>query len=504
MSHPSTDPAIPPLLAAARAAAGGPAWQQAHALQFEGRISAGGLQGPYSQRIALGDGRFVIDYRLGPAALARGFDGTAGWHRGADGAVVVQQSVAALQALVTEAWLLSRAWLQPGRDAAAMFTPAGEREAPEGRLSLLRCRPAGGDELLLGFDAASGRLLSSEQVLHGKVSVKRYEDHRWIDGLLLPMRTVSGGGDPRHEVLVQLDVARVNPPLPAAAFERPDAAPPPTGLAAGTVACELPVAWHQNHAYLDARINGAPMRLMLDSGGVNLLTPEAAARAGLAIEGATEVRGPGRQPVSAGFARARELVLGDGALRLQDSLLRVLPLAGLSVVEGTAIDGLLGFELFSRLVLRLDGNAGRLQLIDPQAFVPPPGAQRLDLRFYAHVPAVRARVDGIEGEFWLDTGNRNALTLFKPFVAAHPQLADGAGAETVIGHGIGGAVGGRVAPGRPLALGALVLDVPALTLPCADEGVTAIGQVAGNIGGALLRQRVVSFDYRRSAVYFER
>ena len=100
------------------------------------------------------------------------------------------------------------------------------------------------------------------------------------------------------------------------------------------------------------------------------------------------------------------------------------------------------------------------------------------------------------------TGNRNELTLWTPFVEAHPRRdVYGAGAETTIGHGVGGTVLGRVSRAQRLVLGPLAIEAPVVTVPSRRDGITAMRGVAGNIGGGLLRRFVVSFDYAGGVVH---
>lgn len=508
MSHPppdaSTLSAPRALFQAARVAAGGEAWNGLRALRLEGTISAGRLSGPYEQTLSLDPPRYVNRYTLGPASLAKGFDGGTAWHRGASGEVVAQTTQAAREAAVAEAYLHARTFLFAERDTARI-EPLDVHIDDTGRQLIgLRVLPPGGQDIALWFDAATHLLVRSEQALYGQLNAKRYEQHESIGGITLPLRVVSGHGEPRHDVVVEISRVTLNPRLSDDAFSAPTQALDDLQFSHGTEHVTVPIDVLNHHVYLSATVNGHPMRFLLDTGGVNLLTPEAAARAGLQTEGALEARGPGERSVEVSFARVDELQVGDG-LRLQGQLMRVLSLQGLSEYEGTPIDGLLGHELFQRLVIEIDYAGGQATFASPRVFRAPGDAQPLPLRFHAHFPAVHATLDGVDGEFWLDTGNRNAVTLYKPFADAHPQIVgDSLGDETTIGYGIGGAVRGRVGQARALQLGALTVERPTLTLPSRNDGVTATRKVAGNIGGALLREFVVTFDYPQARVFLQR
>jgi len=180
----------------------------------------------------------------------------------------------------------------------------------------------------------------------------------------------------------------------------------------------------------------------------------------------------------------------------------VLDMPGFDDVEGVQVDGVLGVEMFKRLVVQIDYARSEMLLADPVAYVAPASAHSLAIAFFGHFPGVQGDLDGAAGQFWLDTGNRGGLVLLTPFVEAH-GLAERypTSAMTTIGWGIGGRAQGRLARGGRLTLGGLVVEAPVLRLPADNGGALAIRHVAGNIGGEILRRFVVAFDYARRVVH---
>ena len=175
---------------------------------------------------------------------------------------------------------------------------------------------------------------------------------------------------------------------------------------------------------------------------------------------------------------------------------------GFDDVEGVQVDGVLGVELFKRLVVQVDYAARELLLADSATFVAPAAAASLPITFFGHFPGIAAEIDGVAGQFWLDTGNRGGLVLLTPFVQEHGLAARYATSPlTTIGWGVGGRAEGRLARGARLVLGDLVVAAPVLRLPVDNGGALATRHVAGNIGGEILRRFVVSFDYARRVVH---
>ena len=497
-----TDESLPAdgLLARSLAAAGGAAWARVRTLRFEGRMQAGGMVGPYEQWIDLERGRHALEFTLGPATMAGGYDGARAWQRGANGEVMVQDSEAALRTAATDAWINARGWWFPDRHPATIEF-LGRREADGLAFDVLRCVPARGGVVELWFDASSHLLARIVTEVLGKPSLKRLDDHREVHGLRLPFRTTSGSGDPRFDRVVEVGAATVDADLPASTFEPAPQRVDDLVFIDGGRRARLAVDIANHHVFVAVELDGHPLRFILDTGGVNLVTTETAARLGLRSEGELEGRGPGEKSVTVGFTRVARLAIG-GKVALERQLLRVLPMPGFDEVEGVPFDGVLGVELFRRLVVRIDYAGAALELTDPAVFEASAGAQSLPLTFFGHFPGIDGDLDGAKGQFWLDTGSRGGLFVADPFAQANGLAGRyPASGVTTIGWGVGGGAEGRLARGGRLTLGAIAIDGPVLRLPSGDGGgVMAMRDVAGNVGGEILSRFDVTFDYGRQRV----
>jgi hypothetical protein len=488
------------VLARTLAAAGGTAWTRVRTLRFEGLVHAGGLSGPWTQWVEPQTGRHAMRLTLGPATMAAGNDGLQAWQRSANGEVLVQDAEAGRRAAATDAWIHARGWWFPDRRGAAIEA-LGRREADGSAFDVLRCVPEGGQWLELWFDASSHLLARLVQEVLGKTAMRRFDDHREVGGLRMPFRIASGNGDPRFDRITEIAAAAIDETPPAGVFDVPPQAFADVVFLAGGRQASLPIELLGNHVFVAVEIAGHALRFLLDTGGVNLLAAAAAQRLGLASQGALEARGPGEKSVGSGFARVERLVIG-GMVALERQLLRVLDMPGFDDVEGVQVDGVLGVELFKRLVVQVDYAGRALRLADPAAFVAPPAAASLPITFFGHFPGVAAEIDGIAGQFWLDTGNRGGVVLLVPFVQEHGlDRRYAASPVTTIGWGVGGRAQGRLARGGRLVLGNVVVPGPVLRLPVDNGGALATRHVAGNIGGEILRRFVVTFDYARRVVH---
>jgi hypothetical protein len=488
------------ILERALAASGGAAWHAVRGLEITGQLRVGGLSGPYRQAIALASGRFAMWFSLGAHAFAGGFDGVRGWQRSPNGEVLVQDADAALRAAATDAWLNARGWWFAQRWPAQM--EALERIVEDGVAhDVVRCLPAGGQGVDLWFDARSHRLARVVQEVLGQRSVKRFDDYREVHGLWLPFRTTSGSGEPRFDRVNEVSTIAVDIEWPEATFQAPEQQVDDVVFADGGRSARFAVDIANHHVFVAVELDGHPLRFVLDTGGVNLVTAETAARLGLRSEGELEGRGPGGSSVAVGFLRVERLVIA-GAVTLERQLLRVLPMPGFDEVEGVPFDGILGVELFKRLVVQVDYARSTLALTDPAVFEAPAAAQSLPLTFFGHFPSVDGELDGVPGQFWLDTGNRAGLVVTGPFAQANALATRyPTSGVTTIGWGVGGGVEGRLARAGRLALGCVAIDGPLLRLPAEDSGgAMATRHVAGNVGGEILSRFEVKFDYARQRV----
>jgi len=484
------------VLARARAAAGGAACDRIRTLHMTGTIHAGGLGGPSVQRVDRINLRALREFTLGPAAYATGFDGTHAWRRGPNGDVTLQDAEAGLRATVTQAWLDASGWWSSTAGGARLES-LGTRELDGRRFDVVQALPAGGEPAQLWFDATTHLLARVQQRVMGREMVTRLDDHREVEGAWLPFRAITGSGDARFDRVDVVEHIAVNAPIDAHDLAPPASVEGDLHFIDGRERAVVDVAVIQNTIVVPVTIAGQALRFVLDSGGLTLLTAATAARLGLPVEGRLEAGGAGGHSAAAGFVRVPQLAVG-AAVVLERPLLRVLAMPEASDVLGVPVDGILGAELLRRLVVRIDYEAQRLELLAPATEPQPDWGERLPLAFFAHIPCVAATLDDQPAQFWLDTGNSGAVLLH---AQAGVTPAHDATAVTTIGWGIGGAIRGRLARARSLRLGGIALAAPALRVLEDGERALATPGLAGNIGGAVLSRFLVTFDYARRTAW---
>ena len=489
------------VLAQAKAASGGAAWDAVRTLHAKVRVETGGLTGSAESWDDVRTGRHVDSFQIGPYNGTEGYDGERRWSRDSTGDVTLSDSGDAREGAANEAYRRSLSYWYPDRRQAAI-ADEGERREGERTFRVLRITPEGGRPYEMWLDAATSLLDRTVEKGAAETRTTLFSDYRDVQGLKLPFRALSTNGDRQYDQVLIYERYEINPEIEAARFTVPQAKADDFSIAGGATSLTVPFELINNHIYLEARIEGKPVRILLDTGGANVLTPAAAQALGLKAEGEFQARGTGEKSESFGLARVQEVRVGDATVR--DQVFFVLPLAQLDAVEGVDFAGLLGFEFFRRFAVRIDYAGRRLTLTLPDAFREPAGATRVAFTLDETTPQVEGKIDGIPGRFTIDTGSRSSLSLHRPFAEKHGYFEKPAAKiEALTGWGVGGGGRGLVMRGGLLELGDVRVPAPVTTIALQQRGAYTDPYLAGNIGGGVLRRFTVTFDYRKQQIWFE-
>jgi hypothetical protein len=490
------------LLARAKEAAGGDAWNRVRALRSTGAIETGGLKGRVESWTDLTRPRFVDRYDLGPASGANGFDGKTAWEQDSSAQVRTRESADEREETADEAYRRSQAWWFPERWKATIEN-GGERSETGRRFFVLRITPEGGRVFELWIDAASFLFDRVVEKAASETRTTLYTDYREVAGLHLSFAFRSTNGNARYDLIGRVEKVEVNPEIADARFAPPPPPAPDFAIAGGRTSTTVPFTLVNNHIYVDAKLNGkGPYRLLCDTGGANVVKPAVARQLGLRSEGALEGKGAGEQSEDIGLVKIERVAIGDAVIERQ--LFAVFDLEKLEPAEGAPMPGLVGYEVFKRFVVRIDYGRGLLTLTLPSSFQADSRATALPFRFNGHTPQVDGEIDGIAGTFDLDTGSRASLELIGPFVEKNGLAAKyGAKLTAVTGWGVGGPTRSLVTRTKVLKLGPVEVRDLVTGLSLQKTGAFSDVYVSGNVGAGVLRRFTVTFDYASQKVYFE-
>ena len=490
------------ILAKAKAAVGGPACDAIHTIQLKGKLTTGGLTGTVESLQDLLTGRYVNRFQLGPASGAGGFDGSMVWSQDASGQSRAEEGGDERLGAIDEAYRGALAYWYPQR-WPALIEDAGEREENGRRFLTLRITPKGGRPFELWIDAATMLIDRTVEKAALEIRTTFVSDYRTVGGVKMPFASRSTNGDPRYDQLATIDTAELNVPVEDAAFKLPAPPPPDFSIAGGKTSTVVPFDLLNNHIYLDVKLNGkGPYRLLCDTGGANIITPELAKELGVTSEGAFEGRGVGEKSEDIGVTKVEKLEIGD--VTIANQVFFVFPLGSFSAVEGVPQFGLVGYEVFKRFVAKVDYEKGLLTLWLPAAFTYQGSGTVVPFVFNGHIPQVEGSIDGFPGKFDIDTGARNSVAILAPFAETH-HLKDhfGTVVPAVTGWGVGGPARGLLARAKVLKLGGVEVAGPVVDLSQQKKGAFTDPYVAGNVGAGVLKRFNITFDYGHQRIIFE-
>lgn len=271
----------------------------------------------------------------------------------------------------------------------------------------------------------------------------------------------------------------------------------------------VPIEIVSNKPFAAVRINDAkPERFLLDTGsGAALIAPDLARTLGFQpVSESSGFFGVGNQKSSLTLLKptARQEMGGAAA----EVHLLAFDLSTISSVEGIPVRGTVGREFLGKHVVVIDYEHARLRVLDESFAYSGDGVVlpvTIDRQVFVTARIHRSSGETVEGKFYLDTGTRTGLSLNSPFVKSN-HLLDG---ETAIplatlGLGLGGESLASVYRVPEIEIGPLHFRDVVATASLDEKGVFADPNVAGIIGGELLRKFTVILDYPHQRVILER
>jgi hypothetical protein len=476
----------PPLTAAAIFDAYAKTWHHArdpHAFATRGTLAGGGLVGSF-RSVREGD-RLYEEQRLGTRVEQHWTVGDAFTERDANG-VVRRWHGTLLRRARTQAYV---------DDDGFLRDPARARVLPP---ELVHGRPTHpvivsaphGDEMTLYFADDDRRIIRTAFADADGTTTVDYADFRDVGGENIPFSTVVSDGDPAYDLTATVVSAEPVADVDPAAFVIP---PSKTLIATGPQA--MPLVMRNGHYLVPVFIAGKRYEFLLDSGASSVvLDTHVAKELGLAGVGAFEAKGANRlggvqdialPPVSIGSALLADLSassLDTGALR---------------------IDGILGTPFFAESLVELDFKRNTMRFGPPGSFKPRGARVALDTDRALPEAQLVAGAARIPGEFLVDTGNSNAILLYRAFVERHPSIVPFTASNSLT-YGIGGATQTYRTKLDRLDFGGVVLHDRPTDVMLATTGAFADYHDAGNIGLGVLDDFVVTFDEANDALYIAR
>jgi membrane-associated protease RseP (regulator of RpoE activity) len=491
------DPRIGKLIAQSGAALHVDALRSVEVIHAEGSVVAAGLSGSGDNWNEMGGMRQASLFSTPPLGGGSGWDGNESWNLDQTGLVIVDGSILGRSSAINQAYFANYDLWTRGYGGAVVAWDGSKSEREKSYDLLTVTPPKSSLPIDVWFDRPTHLPVEVVQKAGPVVTTVTMADFKPVDGLMIPYRvdtsTNTGNGASFTATSVE-----ANPPGGAAHLAAPKSSPHDFSIADGATQASVPIQISENHVYLDVMLNGkGPFHFELDTGGANVVDPAVSKELGVATGGSTQVTGVGSASSASSFAMIKTLQVGNALLTNQ--VFVVLPIAkSLGMAHGTPMDGVIGYEVLSRFVTTFDYGNKKVVFHMPGSYTPPPDATVIPSVLYGTQPQFECSIDNVPTTCTLDTGARGSISLFTPFVAAHPSVVPARlTARGVNGFGVGGPNIGRLGRVQTLSFGGLTLRDLVGDYTTQSKGGLALPFIGANVGGAVWKRFTMTLDYRQ-------
>jgi len=404
--------------------------------------------------------------------------------------------------LITSCCLSNYCYLLP-QTRGDVSTYLGKTSREGKGYCLVLVKPAGGSPAKIWINDSTWFVDMIQVTVFQETVTVTYDDYREVEGVKMAFHSHQTTGKPLYDADTRLQETSFNLPLDDSLFSPPAERKRDYRFLRGKNLEGIPFDLYGNTIWLKVWVNDkGPNSFLLDSGaGATCIDSGLASKLGLQGEGIVEGRGVGGSQVVS-FCKIGSLKLKG--VELLDQTIAVISLSQLYATLGKEIDGILGYDFLSRFVARIDYGDKSLSLYDPESYHYPEGMEVLDMEVTQNLPAIEAILDGeYEGKFLLDTGNSGGLVLHRSFIQQNRILNHIKKKVEKSFGGVGGCGRGFMAKMKSLTIGSFTVREPITLLVTNGEGIFGSEDLAGNIGGEILKRFTLVLDYSRGKVGFE-
>jgi hypothetical protein len=454
------------------------------------------------------DGRQRFDLDLaGLFRITQVYGPDGAWQRDQNGKVN-ELAGKNLEDAVTGVYLATYSHLLPDRLPGRAELLASD---PETGLLRVRIYPLGGTPTLFQLDPKTYLPVRSEAPhANGETLTTTFADWREFDGIMFPVVVHQSTGTPENDVHLTLTSVSFDDRPPAGTFERPVEEADDVRFVSGAAARDIPLDLDGVHIFLQGELNDSqPLWFVLDTGAsITVVDTDLAQELGLELTGKVMAGGQGE-------GKAEVNLIQDASFRVPGVEINGQTVAAIALREilearfGHPIDGVLGYDFISRFVVEIDYAHGRLHLYDRNGWTYAGDGEVVPIRIVDSQPhcdiVIEARGRGpIACDVMVDTGSGGCLGLARPFTQRYDLL------ETLPrkvlhegGYGIGGESREWLGRLEALRLGDVRIEQPLVDFSLDSRGGGADVTSAGLLGGRVLEQFTVIFDYTRERMILE-
>ncbi len=468
-----------------------------------GEIETGGLTGTY-ERWTTSRGQLHVTINIPGAVHQETVLEQSGraWMLDRSG-TVHELSGSVLQGVVSSAYEATYSFLLAGRMAGRVDLLQDDSSSA---FYVLRLEPNGGLPVTVFLDKTT--FLPNREIIHVPAGMRttKFSDWGQSSGVKWAGTWREGTPDQGSDVVIQIRHLSIDCPVAASLFQKPEERAAPAIFPAGLHQITLRAEVFKNDILIPVRLGDGPTGwFVLDSGASqSAISEKFTEKNGISFRGNMNAEGAGG---AASSGIAGDVTFDLSGVQIHMNSVSVMDLSAFGEALGHSVDGLLGYDALSRLVVRIDYDHARVTAYDPAKFVPEARDIAVPITFFGNVPQVPGRIF-LEGHSpqkircLIDTGAAS-LTLAAPFVSGNRVLESAGKTAPRSSYGLGGESRELVGQISGFELGHFLLRRPEVVLSSDTRGMLASPDFDALVGGEILSRFIITFDYPRQRILLQ-
>lgn len=278
---------------------------------------------------------------------------------------------------------------------------------------------------------------------------------------------------------------------------------------------QIPFELHNNLIVVPLLLNGMlPLKFIVDTGVQTAILTDKAFTDILDLPYSRKytIAGPGGQKIVNAYV-THNVALHLPGLKGEGHAMLVLEQDYLELRNhlGTDVHGVLGYELFSRFIIKVDYAKKMLTVYSPSKFKARKKFERIpisleDTKPFIEVPITLADSTVMIAKLLVDSGASHGL-LLEPTSSPLIKVPDQA-VSSIIGRGIGGEIMGKVGRVTSISLGSRKLSGVIVNFPDPDSYMDSLklgtSHRNGTIGGEVLSRFTVIFNFSKEEIFLKK
>jgi len=265
---------------------------------------------------------------------------------------------------------------------------------------------------------------------------------------------------------------------------------------------DIPIKYFGSHLFIEVLVNGKKGNFVIDTGaGKSVLDFQFCDELGIEKKGSIPSMGIDNASENMSFVNCKSLTIQS--LTLTDQVFIAVDMNKILMqVYGFKVDGMLGFDFFSRFITKIDYAKEILSVYDPAIYKYEGSANILPIKIDRTVSTIAKVDDQYNGNWLIDTG-AGTTSFHYPF-AKENNFQNRKGFFSTKG-GLGGDYISKSSRFEKFEIGNFVIDQPILSFPDKpSKGALAFKSRIGNLGNDILRHFIIFLDYTNNQLILEK